>query len=101
MLKHLHTLHVCIARVTMYRTKKFEKTNEEICSFNPNPTKKCNVQISGQMMMSGHFSLQYVLQTSVLLSNMCADVSLNVTKNIICEVGRRYLKSYPVAKRLM
>lgn len=92
-----------------YYAPKSLRRHAKKCYFNPDPSKRFNAHVEGQTLTSGHFGPTDILRTSGLLNMMRADnVSLAAkTDAIICEVGRRYIRSHKekhlllVAKRNM
>lgn len=92
-----------------YYSGKNLRRHAKKCFFNPDPSKRFNAQIEGQTLMAGHFGPNDPLKVSGLLNMLKADeVSMTAkTDSIICEVGRRYIKSHKqkhllqVAKRYM
>ncbi len=92
-----------------YYYKKSLRRHVKRCPFNPDPSKPFQAQSAGHTLMCGHFGPNDLLRTRGLLEKLAADdVSLVAKKDpIICEVGRRYLRSHKddhlliVAKRYM
>lgn len=92
-----------------YYCPKIPRRHVKKCSFNYNPKVSCNAQSKGQTLTAGPFGPHDVLRTIGLLDFKRADrVTLVAKKDIIiCEVGRRYIRSHKerhllvVAKRLM
>lgn len=99
---------ICVFCMGYYSRKSLRKHVKK-CFFNPNPQKRFMAQSEGQTVMCGYFGPNDILTTSGLLKVLRADeVSLVAKKDqIICEIGRRYVKSHKdkhlliVAKRKM
>ncbi|XP_060537267.1 uncharacterized protein LOC132708736 [Cylas formicarius] len=92
-----------------YYAKNSLRRHAKKCFFNPDPSQRFQAQIEGQTVMVGNFGPNDPLKISGLINMLRADETSLVAKKdqLICEVGRRYIKSHKekhllvVAKRNM